>query len=60
MKNFINEKNKLPLTFKYVETIKKREGLIKSSEIIYYIECKKYGTDFYMKEKPIKSLVRLL
>ncbi len=59
MKKKFTEKNKLPVTFKYIEMIEKRE-LIKSSEITYYIECKKYRTNFYMKEKPQKSIVRLL
>ncbi|GEJ46955.1 hypothetical protein CRS_35630 [Chryseobacterium sp. ON_d1] len=59
MKNIINEKNKLPLTFQYIEIVKKRRLLIKSN-ISYYVECEKYGTGFYMKEKPVKSLVRML
>lgn len=60
MKKIFNEKHKLPLTFNYIEIIKRRKGSIKTSEITYYIECEKYKTNFYMKEKPSKSLVRFL
>lgn len=61
MKKKIKEQHKLPLTFKYVETfnIKKSEKNIRK-DIIYFTECKKYQTDYYVREKPAKPLIRML
>lgn len=60
MKNKFNETYLLPLTFKYLETIKKKTPHKKNEEIIYFIACEKYGTQFYIREKPVKSVTRLL
>lgn len=59
MKNQFNEKLSLPLTFKYVELIKTSSEK-KDSNIIYFIPCKRYQTNFYVREKPVKPLVRML
>lgn len=55
----IKEKNKLPLTFKHIEVFEDQK-IKEKSDIIYFVECKKYQTDFYIRERPIKSLNRLL
>ncbi|KPE50180.1 hypothetical protein AOB46_15625 [Chryseobacterium indologenes] len=60
MKNIIQEKNKLPLTFSYLEIIKRKKTIRKSVQIAYYTKSKKYQTDFLLIEEPEKSLVRLL
>lgn len=62
MKNKFKEINPLPLTFKYLETLKKKASAKnhKKEEVIYFIECEKYDTNFYIRETPVKNLVRLL
>lgn len=62
MKNNFNETNPLPLTFKYIETFKNKVPSKdnKKEDVIYFIECHKYQTNFYVREKPVKSLTRLL
>jgi len=60
MKNIINEKNKLPLTFNYLEIIKRKKTIRKSVQIAYYTKSKKHQTDFLLIEEPEKSFVRLL
>jgi hypothetical protein len=59
MKIKIKEKNKLPLTFRYIETFNDQK-LKKANDIIYVLDCEKYQTNFYIREKPMKSLNRLL
>lgn len=59
MKIKVKEKNKLPLTFKHVEVFEDQKFKQKN-DIIYFLECKKYQTDFYIRERPVKSLNRLL
>ncbi|NML70978.1 hypothetical protein HHL23_14405 [Chryseobacterium sp. RP-3-3] len=60
MKNTINEKNKLPLTFKYLEFIKRKKAARKSFSITYYVRSERYQTDFLTTEEPYKPLVRLI
>lgn len=56
MKHIIrNEKNPLPLTFKYMDYYRKIE-----TPKIYFLKSKKYQTDFYVRERPLKPLIRLL
>lgn len=61
MKNTYKEKHKLPLTFKYMEVFRKKNTKKNYGEnVIYFIECKKYQTNFYVREKPVKHLTRML
>lgn len=60
MKNMFEEKNNLPLTFKYMEVIRTRRIGVSRNKITYYVKSKKYETDFYVREKPMKSLTRLI
>lgn len=60
MKNMFEEKNNLPLTFKYMEVIRTRRIAVSRNKITYYVKSKKYETDFYVREKPVKSLTRLI
>lgn len=60
MKKLYNEKNKLPLTFKYLEIFKtKNVGKIHSN-MLYFVPSEKYQTDHHVREKPLKQLTRLL
>lgn len=57
-KNFLpKEKKHLPLIYKYVEVVKNktRENLTRTP-----IECEKFQTDFYVKLKHNKFLVRII
>lgn len=61
MKNTYNEKQKLPLTFEYMEVFRKKNKRRKYVQnAIYFIECNKYQTNYYLREKPVKALVRML
>ncbi|WP_294287290.1 hypothetical protein [uncultured Chryseobacterium sp.] len=60
MKNPFNEKNHLPITFKYIEMIRRKRPEKKSKNVVYYIPCEKYETTYYVREKPFKSLIRML
>jgi hypothetical protein len=60
MENKFKEKHKLPLTFNYIELIRKTNTEKENKNIIYFISCKKYQTDFYVREKPFKPLTRML
>ena len=59
MKN-IFEKKKLPLPFKYMEVIRTKKNGVSRNEVVYYVKSKKYQTDFYVREKPVKPLARML
>lgn len=54
----INELNKLPLTFKYLEEFKKIRKNKKN--VKYFIRCEQYNTNFFPREKPFKHLIRLI
>lgn len=57
-KNFIpREKKPLPLIYKYVEVVKNKT---RENPTSVTIECKKFQTDFYVRLKPNKFLVRIL
>ncbi|MDQ1096456.1 hypothetical protein QE441_003531 [Chryseobacterium sp. SORGH_AS909] len=61
MKKLIREKNKLPLTFKYIEAFNKKGSKNKSrNSILYFVECNSYQTDCYVRAKPSKPLTRML
>ena len=61
MKNRFNEKHTLPLTFKFIEPLNKRNTKQNIREqIIYFVKCDKYQTDFFVREKPFKPLTRML
>ncbi len=54
------EKNKLPLTFKYIDVFKTRNTSKLNSGSLYYLNSDKCQTPNYPRERPLKSLVRLL
>jgi hypothetical protein len=60
MKKYFLEENKLPLTFKYLDIIKNINVGSLNSNTIYYVECKKFETLFFVKLKPFKNITRLL
>jgi hypothetical protein len=59
MKIKVKEKNKLPLTFKHIEPFNDQK-LKKPNDVVYILDCEIYQTNFYVREKPVKSLNRLL
>jgi hypothetical protein len=60
MKKTIKEKNKLPLTFKYIE-FKKSQVIVKSkSNLTFFVECEKFQTEYLVRSRPYKSITRLL
>ncbi len=60
MKKKFKEKNKLPLTLKYIENFRNDSAEIQDSYQQNYVVCIQYQTDFLMSIKPVKPLVRLL
>ncbi|MDR6968205.1 transcription elongation factor [Flavobacterium arsenatis] len=61
MKKKIKEKHKLPLTFKYMEPFRKQKNKrSKREDTIYFVPSEKYNTDFLVRERPVKSLIRML
>ncbi|SHG71584.1 hypothetical protein SAMN02787100_4592 [Chryseobacterium sp. OV279] len=60
MKENFGEKHKLPLSFKHMDFFDNTgsKGITSNTKCI--LRCKKYQTSFYVREKPIKPLVRLL
>jgi len=60
MENRFKEKHILPLTFKYIEWIKKTNSKKENKNTVYFIPCEKYQTNFYVRENPVKPLTRLL
>ncbi|KQT25907.1 hypothetical protein ASG22_04200 [Chryseobacterium sp. Leaf405] len=60
MKKKIREKNKLPLTFKYVEFSKSKIIVKSKSNLTFFVECEKYQTEYLFRSKPYKSITRLL
>ncbi|QBO59573.1 hypothetical protein NBC122_02772 [Chryseobacterium salivictor] len=59
MKNIIQEKNLLPLTFQYLEVFEKEKFKV-SNNIVFYVKCEMCSTDFYKRTKPNKNLTRLI
>jgi hypothetical protein len=61
MKNKFKEKNKLPLTFKYIECFRdKKNKRSKRENTIFFLSCEKYNTDFMVRTNPTKALIRML
>lgn len=59
MKNLIQEKNLLPLTFQYLEVFKKEKFKL-NNNVVFYVKCETCLTDFYKRTKPNKNLTRLI
>ncbi|MFN1217289.1 hypothetical protein [Chryseobacterium kwangjuense] len=59
MKKNFGEKHKLPLSFKHMEYIQ-RSSSRDQNPIIYVLKCEKYQSTFYVREKPVKPIIRLL
>lgn len=55
-----NEKDKLPLTFKYIEKFRVKTDENRDKYKVHYLKCEKYQTDFLMQTTPFKNLVRML
>jgi hypothetical protein len=55
----IEEKNKLPLTFKFVDEYRGKKINQKSNDVLYGT-CERYKTNFLMLVKPYKPISRLL
>ena len=60
MRNRFGEKHKLPLTFKNITKFGNKTNTKLTSDTVYFLESKKYNSDFYIREKPLKPLTRLL
>lgn len=60
MKNNFKEKHKLPLTFKNVTKLKINVNEKRNSNTLYFLECERCQTNFYIREKPLKFLTRFL
>ncbi|MDR6460850.1 hypothetical protein J2786_003984 [Chryseobacterium vietnamense] len=60
MKKKYKERNKLPLTLKYIENFRDASAEIQDSHKINYVITIQYQTDYLMTMKPTKPLVRLL
>lgn len=59
MKENFGEKHKLPLSFKQME-YSEHTSKKSNKKIIYILKSEKYQSDFYVREKPVKPLTRLL
>lgn len=59
MRYQIEEKYKLPITFKFVDEYRAKKSN-ENNEETAYVKCEKYQTDFLMQVKPHKALVRML
>lgn len=59
MKNKINEINKLPHVFNYLEFVEFKKNKNKD-KVKYFVSNKKYKTDFVEFCKPEKKLVRFI
>ena len=59
MRYKIEDKNKLPLTFKFVDEYRGKKNSQKGNDVLY-ATCKRYQTNFLMLVKPYKPISRLL
>jgi len=59
-KRKIKEKNKLPLIFNHIDFVKNKNLGKIDSNVTYFLENEKYQTDFYVRERPLKHLTRLI
>ncbi len=55
----IKEKNKLPLTFRYIKLIDRDKAFHENGRLLF-IKCEIYQTDFYIRAGPVKPLIRML
>lgn len=57
----MKKEEKLPLTFKYLERFSKEfnKDVLKKGTI-YYLKSNQIQTDYYVRQRPFKPLVRLL
>lgn len=60
MKKKFKEKNKLPLTLKYMENFRDSSAETQNNYKVDYVFSTECQTDFLMRVKPTKSIVRLL
>lgn len=60
MKEKIEEKHKLPLIFNHIDFFENKSFKKIGSNALYMLKSEKYQTGFYVRERPIKSLIRLL
>lgn len=60
MKENFGEKNKLSLSFKHMEYFKHKNPKKIDSNTICVLKSTKYQSTFYVREKPVKPLIRLL
>lgn len=60
MKEKFKEQHKLPLVFKHIDFFENKNILKIDSNTMYVLKCKKYQTNFYVRERPVKPLIRLL
>lgn len=52
---------KLPVTFKYIEKFSKEfDKNVLKKETIYYLKSHQIQTDYYVRQKPLKHLVRMV
>lgn len=54
------EKNKLPLTFDYLEIVNIKKNISHDKNVIYYIPCNTCRTNYNVRREPHKSLTRLI
>lgn len=59
MRYQIEDENKLPLTFKFVDEYRGKQIDHKSNDVLYG-RCERYQTNFLMLVKPYKPISRLL
>lgn len=60
MKHLFKEEKKLPLTFKYIEHFRTKTNNKTNNAKGSYVPCKRYYTDYLLRENPTKPLTRLL
>ncbi|MDP9960599.1 hypothetical protein [Chryseobacterium lathyri] len=60
MKENFGEKHKLPLSFKQMEYFEHKSTKKIDSNTLCILKSEKYQSDFYVREKPVKPLIRLL
>lgn len=56
----MEKEEKLPITFEYLERFSKEFDKQALKDTIYYLKSKQIQTNKYVRQKPLKYLVRLL
>lgn len=59
MKENFGEKHRLPLSFKRMEYAERTDKKT-NKNILYILKSEQYQSSFYVREKPVKPLIRLL